>query len=128
VALPDKKGYAASEQEVAMVWIGGAPLPSREVGRKEKQNAAPPVTQQNPQEPITCPRCNVQMQEGFLAGDNVELVEFEWVEPAPEYRYSTLYNLVRDAFAGRLRDKVHRMRAKAFRCPSCGCVESYARE
>jgi hypothetical protein len=50
-----------------------------------------------------------------------------WIEAQPaQTEYSSLYDLFRDVLSGSYR-KRRRFQMAAYRCPSCGCLEFYAR-
>ena len=69
------------------------------------------------QSEIACPKCKHQMQEGFPLdrGDAPARVG-EWVEGAPEYGWLGVKWVRRK-----------RLPITAYRCPSCGYLETYAR-
>jgi hypothetical protein len=61
---------------------------------------------------MTCPKCNAEMEEGFVAGPRV----VEWIEGRLEK--STLLGLS-------LADRKH-LPIRTMRCVRCGLLESYA--
>lgn len=66
---------------------------------------------------MTCPKCSVQLQEGFLLETtrNGRCVT-EWVEGKPERSFWT---------GVRLKGKT-RLKVASYRCPRCGFLELYA--
>jgi hypothetical protein len=64
---------------------------------------------------IACPKCKHQMQEGFLLDRGGPSVA-EWVEGPPDYGWLGLKWFRRK-----------RVLITAYRCPSCGYLEAYAR-
>ena len=62
-----------------------------------------------------CPKCKHQMQEGFLLDRGGPSVG-EWVEGPPDYGWLGLKWFRRK-----------RVSITAYRCPSCGYLEAYAR-
>jgi hypothetical protein len=66
---------------------------------------------------IACPKCKHQMQEGFPIDTGLAPARVsEWVEGPPQYGWLGI-------------KWVHRKRLPitAYRCPSCGYLETYAR-
>lgn len=63
---------------------------------------------------MTCPKCNVAMEEGFLAGPRL----VEWIEGVLVQEKSALFEI-------KPRDRKH-LRIRTLRCLKCGFLESYA--
>ena len=63
---------------------------------------------------VACPKCGHRMQEGFQLAKRGPSVS-EWVEGPPEYGWFGLRWFRRK-----------RVRIAAYRCSSCGYLESYA--
>ena len=62
---------------------------------------------------MTCPKCNAEMEEGFLAAPRVA----EWIEGPAEK--SLLFSV-------KVRER-ERRNVRTFRCSKCGFLESYAK-
>ncbi|MBZ5593146.1 MAG: PF20097 family protein [Acidobacteriia bacterium] len=61
---------------------------------------------------MTCPKCNAEMEEGFLAGQRLAV----WIEGPPQKSFWLGVNV-----RGRERRTI-----RTFRCTKCGFLESYA--
>ena len=61
---------------------------------------------------MTCPKCNAEMEEGFVAGPRV----VEWIEGP--FEKSILFGV-------KVRDRT-RLTIRTLRCVKCGFLESYA--
>lgn len=61
---------------------------------------------------MICPKCNAEMEEGFLAGQRVA----EWIEGPLEKSFWLAFKI-----HGRKRRTI-----RTFRCVKCGFLESYA--
>jgi hypothetical protein len=110
-----------------MLWLGGARVSPPQAEERQDGAPAPPAARAVPQEPVACPKCQAQMQEGSVGGPNAELVQFTWIEHPPVRQYSGWSDLLGDLFTGKLGEKVRRVDVTAFRCPSCGYIETHAR-
>jgi hypothetical protein len=73
---------------------------------------------------LTCPKCNGQMEEGFIVDERHRFYRkvSTWVQGRPERSFMTGVRL-----SGKRTFETKRMfETTAFRCTECGYLESYA--